>query len=55
MGLEILIGADIIAIIISPLTWESVGPLGLIVLIRTLLSFSLNRLRKKALAASVPP
>ena len=42
LGLEILIGADIIATIISPLTWESVGLLGLIVLIRTILSFSLE-------------
>lgn len=38
----ILIGADIIATIIAPLTWESVGLLGLIVLIRTFLSFSLE-------------
>jgi len=42
LGLEILIGADITATIISPLTWESVGLLGLIVLIRTFLSFSLE-------------
>lgn len=42
LGLEILIGADIIATIISPLTWESVGLLGLIILIRTFLSFSLE-------------
>jgi len=42
LGLEILIGADIIATIISPLTWESVGLLGLFVLIRTFLSFSLE-------------
>ena len=42
LGLEVLIGADIIATIISPLTWESVGLLGLIVLIRTFLSFSLE-------------
>ncbi|MBO9126766.1 MULTISPECIES: DUF1622 domain-containing protein [unclassified Rhizobium] len=42
LGLEILIGADIIATIISPLTWESVGLLGLIVMIRTFLSFSLE-------------
>ncbi|MCR6727466.1 DUF1622 domain-containing protein [Agrobacterium fabrum] len=42
LGLEILIGADIIATIIAPLTWESVGLLGLIVLIRTFLSFSLE-------------
>lgn len=42
LGLEILIGADIIATIISPLTWESVGLLGLVVLIRTFLSFSLE-------------
>jgi uncharacterized membrane protein len=42
LGLEILIGADIIATIIAPLTWESVGLLALIVLIRTFLSFSLE-------------
>ncbi|MGH6861763.1 MAG: DUF1622 domain-containing protein [Phyllobacterium sp.] len=42
LGLEILIGADIIATIISPLTWESVGLLGLVVIIRTFLSFSLE-------------
>jgi uncharacterized membrane protein len=42
LGLEVLIGADIIATIVSPLTWESVGLLGLIVLIRTFLSFSLE-------------
>jgi uncharacterized membrane protein len=42
LGLEILIGADIIATIVAPLTWESVGILGLIVLIRTFLSFSLE-------------
>lgn len=42
LGLEVLIGADIIATITSPLTWESVGLLGMIVLIRTFLSFSLE-------------
>lgn len=42
LGLEILIGADIIATITSPLTWDSVGLLGLVVLIRTFLSFSLE-------------
>jgi uncharacterized membrane protein len=42
LGLEILIGADIIATIISPLTWGSVGLLGLVILIRTFLSFSLE-------------
>ncbi len=42
LGLEFLIGADIIATVTSPLTWESVGLLGAIVLIRTLLSFSLE-------------
>ena len=42
LGREILIGADIIATIISPLTWDSVGLLGLVVLIRTFLSFSLE-------------
>ncbi len=42
LGLEVLIGADIIATIISPLTWDSVGLLGLVVIIRTFLSFSLE-------------
>ena len=42
LGLEFLIGADIIATVTSPLTWESVGLLGAIVLIRTFLSFSLE-------------
>lgn len=42
LGLEILIGADIVATIISPLTWDSVGLLGLVVIIRTFLSFSLE-------------
>jgi uncharacterized membrane protein len=42
LGLEFLVGADIVATVTAPLTWQSVGLLGLIVLIRTLLSFSLE-------------
>ncbi len=42
LGLEFLVGADIIATVTAPLTWKSVGMLGAIVLIRTLLSFSLE-------------
>ena len=42
LGLELLVGADIIATVTAPLTWGSVGLLGLIVLIRTFLSFSLE-------------
>jgi uncharacterized membrane protein len=42
LGLELLVGADIIATITAPLTLESVGLLGAIVLIRTFLSFSLE-------------
>ena len=42
LGLELLVGADIIATVTAPLTFESVGLLGLIVLIRTFLSFSLE-------------
>ena len=42
LGLELLVGADIISTITSPLTFESVGLLGAIVLIRTFLSFSLE-------------
>lgn len=42
LGLELLVGADIIATITAPITFESVGMLGGIVLIRTFLSFSLE-------------
>lgn len=42
LGLELLVGADIISTITSPLTIESVGLLAGIVLIRTFLSFSLE-------------
>ena len=42
LGLELLVGADIIATITAPLTFESVGLLAIIVMIRTFLSFSLE-------------
>ena len=42
LGLEVLVGADIIATVTAPLTWDSVGLLGAIVLIRTFLSVSLE-------------
>ncbi len=42
LGLEILVGADIVATVTAPLTFQSVGLLGMIVLIRTFLSFSLE-------------
>ncbi len=42
LGLELLVGADIIATITSPITGESIGLLAGIVLIRTFLSFSLE-------------
>ena len=42
LGLELLVAADIIFTITSELTWESVGLLGMVVLIRTFLSFSLE-------------
>ena len=42
LGLELLVGADIIGTITSPLTFESVGLLAGIVAIRTFLSFSLE-------------
>jgi uncharacterized membrane protein len=42
LGLELLVGADIIATITAPLTFESVGLLAAIVAIRTFLSFSLE-------------
>jgi uncharacterized membrane protein len=42
LGLELLVGADIISTITSPLTVESVGLLAGIILIRTFLSFALE-------------
>ncbi len=42
LGLELLVGADIIATITAPLTAESVGLLSVVVVIRTFLSFSLS-------------
>jgi len=42
LGLELLVGADIIATITAPLTLESVGLLAGVVAIRTFLSFSLE-------------
>lgn len=42
LGLELLVGADIIGTITAPLTLESVGLLAVVVLIRTFLSFALE-------------
>ena len=42
LGLELLVGADIISTVTAPLTVESVGLLGGIIVIRTFLSFSLE-------------
>lgn len=42
LGLELLVGADIIATVTAPLTVESVSLLAGIVLIRTFLSFALE-------------
>lgn len=42
LGLELLVGADIIATITAPLTLESVGLLAAIIAIRTFLSVSLS-------------
>jgi uncharacterized membrane protein len=42
LGLELLVGADIISTITAPFTFESVGLLAAIVAIRTFLSFSLE-------------
>lgn len=42
LGLELLVGADIISTITAPLTFASVGLLGGIIVIRTFLSFSLE-------------
>lgn len=42
LGLELLVGADIIATVTSPITFESVGLLAAVVAIRTFLSFALE-------------
>jgi len=42
LGLELLVGADIISTITAPLTFQSVGLLAGIIVIRTFLSFSLE-------------
>ncbi|MEG3177655.1 DUF1622 domain-containing protein [Sphingomonas sp. RB3P16] len=42
LGLELLVGADIISTITAPLTFASVGLLGAIIAIRTFLRFSLE-------------
>lgn len=42
LGLELLVGADIISTITAPLTFESVGLLAGIIVIRTFLSFALE-------------
>ncbi len=42
LGLELLVGADIIGTITAPLTFTSVGLLAVIIGIRTFLSFSLE-------------
>ena len=42
LGLELLVGADIISTITAPLTFQSVALLGGIVVIRTFLSLSLE-------------
>lgn len=42
LGLELLVGADIIGTITAPLTFQSVGLLAIVVVIRTFLSFSLE-------------
>jgi len=46
-GLEFFIAGDIVKTIITP-TWESLGMLGAIVVIRTILSYFLTRDLKKA-------
>ncbi|NKC32856.1 DUF1622 domain-containing protein [Falsiroseomonas selenitidurans] len=42
LGLELLVAADIVHTIATPLTFESIATLGLVVLIRTVLSLSLE-------------
>ena len=42
LGLELLVAADIIRTVTTTASWESVGVLGVIVLIRTVLSWSIT-------------
>lgn len=42
LGLELLVGADIIATITSPLTFDSVALLAAVIVLRTFLSFALE-------------
>ena len=42
LGLELLVAADIVGTVAAPLDLASIGALGLVVLIRTFLSFSLE-------------
>lgn len=42
LGLELLVGADIMSTVTAPLTFTSLGLLAAIVVIRTFLSFSLE-------------
>ena len=42
LGLELLVAADIVGTVAAPLDLRSIGALGLVVLIRTFLSFSLE-------------
>lgn len=42
LGLELLVGADIMSTVTAPLTFKSLGLLAAIVVIRTFLSFSLE-------------
>jgi len=42
LGLELLVAADIVGTVAAPLDFRTIGTLGIIVLIRTFLSFSLE-------------
>lgn len=42
LGLELLVAADIIRTVTTDASWESVGVLGLVVIIRTILSWSIT-------------
>lgn len=42
LGLELLVAADIVGTVAAPLDLASIGALGLVVLVRTFLSFSLK-------------
>jgi len=53
LGLEFALGADIIASVVSP-TWEDIGQLGAIAVIRTFLNYFLEKDLEQAARSTEP-